>query len=80
LVPTLRGLPIGYALTGAKADERQTLCLTCWLAIRPWSASRPGQILIADKAYFGRGFKAPLAGAGIELLRRVQKVNPNVSG
>jgi len=46
----------------------------------PLACQPAGQILIADKAYFGRDFKAPLAGAGIELLRRVQKVNPNVPG
>ncbi len=28
LVATLAGLPIGYALTGAKADERQVLRLS----------------------------------------------------
>ncbi len=36
-------------------------------------AARPGQVLIADKNYYGREFEATLAGAGIELLRRARK-------
>jgi len=79
LVATLQGLPIGYALTGAKADERQTLLDL--LADDPaLAASRPGQILIADKAYFGRDFEATLAGGGIELLRRARKGEPERPG
>lgn len=79
LVATLQGLPIGYALTGAKADERQVLLDL--LADDPALAgTRPGQILIADKAYFGRGFEATLAGTGIELLRRARKGEPERPG
>ena len=40
LVCTLHGLPVGYALTGAKADERQTF-LDILAAPRPWTGSRP---------------------------------------
>ena len=79
LVATLHGLPIGYALTGAKADERQVLLGL--LADDPaLAAARPGQILIADKAYFGRDFETTLAGAGIELLRRARKGEPERPG
>jgi len=79
LIATLQGLPIGYALTGAKADERQTLLDL--LADDPTlAAARPGQTLIADKAYFGRDFEATLAGAGIALLRRARKGEPERRG
>jgi len=79
LVATLHGLPIGYALTGAKADERQVLLQV--LADDPsLVAARPGQVLIADKNYYGREFEATLAGAGIELLRRARKGEPERPG
>src|SRR5438874_4545534 len=42
LVATLHGLPIGYALTGAKADERQVL-LDLLDADPTLAAARPGQ-------------------------------------
>ena len=63
LVATLHGLPIGYALTGAKADERQVL-LDLLHDDPTLAASRPGQILLADKNYFGRDFEATIADAG----------------
>jgi len=53
LVATLHGLLIGYALTGAKADERQVL-LDLLHADRTLAHSRPGQVLIGDKNYYGR--------------------------
>jgi hypothetical protein len=68
LVATLAGLPIGWAATGAKADERETL-----LAVLSTLERRPGQTLIADKNYFGRDFEAELAGEGIVLLRKARK-------
>jgi hypothetical protein len=44
LVATLGGLPVAFALTGAKADERQTLLSN--LAAGPTlAAARPGQML-----------------------------------
>jgi len=79
LVATLHGLPIGYALTGAKADERQVL-LDLLTDDPTLAAARPGQTLIADKNYFGRDFEATLAGAGIELLRRARKGEPERPG
>jgi len=72
LVATLHGLPIGYALTGAKADERQVL-LDLLAGDPTLAASRPGQILLADKNYYGRNFEASIADAGIQLLRRARK-------
>jgi Transposase DDE domain len=67
LLCTLHGLPIGFALAGAKADERQTL-LTI-LDDAELAALLPGQMLIGDKNYYGRDFEAALAQAGLHLLR-----------
>ena len=79
LVATLHGLPIGFALTGAKADERQVL-LDLLHDDPTLAASRPGQILIADKNYYGRDFEADLAHQGIRLLRRARKGEPERAG
>jgi hypothetical protein len=70
LVCTLHGLPIGWALTGAKADERAVLddILTSTPAIAE-QITGGRQILIGDKNYYGRAFESDLADAGIELLR-----------
>ena len=72
LIATLHGLPVGFALSGAKADERQVLLDLLHLdpALRPTPA---GQILIADKHYYGRRFEAELADAGLTLLRRPRR-------
>lgn len=75
LVATLHGLPIGFALTGAKADERQVL-LDLLHDDPTLAASRPGQILLADKNYFGREFEASIADGDIQLLRRARKGEP----
>jgi Transposase DDE domain len=79
LLCTLGGLPIGFALTGAKADERQVL-LGIFGADPGLVTSRPGQMLIADKNYYGAGFEAALAGAGLTLLRPARKGEPDRSG
>jgi hypothetical protein len=71
LVCTLHGLPIGWALTGAKADEREVL--TAILAATPALARDRRQIVIADKAYYGKEFEASLERAGIDLLRKARK-------
>jgi DDE family transposase len=55
LLCTVHGLPVGFALTGAKADERHTL-LTI-LTADPDLAGRANQTLIADKNYYGREFE-----------------------
>jgi DDE family transposase len=72
LVCTLGGLPVGFALTGAKADERQTL-LGIFTAEPALMADRPGQTLIGDKNYFGKNFEQDLVDAGVELLRPARK-------
>ncbi|MGO4616936.1 hypothetical protein AB4305_20765 [Nocardia sp. 2YAB30] len=68
----LGGLPIRVALTGAKADQRQTL-LGILTADPDLVAQRPGQTLICDKNYFGAGFETELAEVGIALLRPARK-------
>ena len=75
LIATLHGLPVAFALTGAKADERQTLLDI--LGDDPvLVANRPGQTLIADRHYYGRDFEATLTGAGLRLLRPARKGEP----
>ena len=39
-------------------------------------ATRPGQTLIADKHYSGRGFQAELVAQGVRLLRPARKGEP----
>jgi hypothetical protein len=78
LLCTLGGLPVGAALTGAKADERQVL-----LDIRTdptLAGHRPGQTLIADKNYYGRDFEAALTHTGVHLLRPACKGQPEHPG
>ena len=71
MLATLHGLPVGFALTGAKADERQVLLDI--LADPQLTSGRQGQILIGDKNYFGADFEAALADAGLTLLRPARK-------
>jgi hypothetical protein len=68
LAATLGGLPVGFALTGAKADERQTL-LGILAADPALAATRPGQTLIADRQYYGTAFEATLTAQQLTLLR-----------
>ena len=63
LLCTLHGLLVGFALTGAKADERHTL-LGIFDADHDLPAWRVGQIVIGDRNYFGREFETELAEAG----------------
>jgi hypothetical protein len=72
LVCTLGGLPIAFALTGAKTDEREAL-LDIFATEPELVSGRPGQTLIGDKNYFGREFEAQLADMDIELLRPARK-------
>ena len=72
LVCTLHGLPVMFALAGAKADERETL-LGMLENDLDLVKDRPGQILIGDKNYFGKLFEEDLADRDIGLLRPVRK-------
>jgi hypothetical protein len=72
LVCTLHGLPVMFAIAGAKADERETLpaMLEVDAAL---VAARPGQTLIGDKNYFGRDFEQAVADSHLALLRPARK-------
>jgi len=72
LVATLGGLPVAFALTGAKADERQTL-LAMLAADPALAATRPGQTLIADRHYYGTQFETALTARHLRLLRPARK-------
>jgi Transposase DDE domain len=74
LVCTLHGLPVGFALAGAKADERQVLLGI--LADPALTAGRTGQTIIGDKNYFGASFEAALAYQRMCLLRPARKGEP----
>jgi len=72
-VCTLHGLPVGWALTGAKADERAVL--SDIVAHTPALARLAHTDLtwIADKNYYGTAFEADVAATGIDLLRPARK-------
>jgi Transposase DDE domain len=74
-----QGLPVGFALTGAKADEREVL-LGILAADPTLLAARPGQTLITDNNYFGRQFEAELTAHGVRLLRPARKGEPERPG
>lgn len=71
LVCTVHGLPVGFALTGAKADERQTFLdiLADTETMHRVRADGHRQILIGDKNYYGQDFERTLDQSGIDLLR-----------
>ena len=59
LVTTLHGLPVAFALAGAKTDEREVL-VDLVDAASPSMLHHPdGLILIADKGYRDREFERP---------------------
>jgi DDE family transposase len=73
------GLPVAFALAGAKAVERDVL--VDLLAAEPQLvAERPGQLLLADKNYYGREFEAILAELDVRLLRPARKGEPERPG
>jgi hypothetical protein len=77
LVTTLHGLPVGFALAGAKADERQVLLDILADETLP---ARPGQVIIGDKNYYGSDFEAALGAARLVLLRPARKGEPERAG
>lgn len=79
LVCALGGLPILFAITGAKADERETL--RDMLDTAPdVMASHPGQTIIGDKNYYGREFEHDLAERHLKLMRPARKGEPQRAG
>lgn len=67
---TLHGLPLGWALVDAKADERGVAATM--LATTPALSHRP-VTLIGDKNYHGKAFEAELADTGVTLPRPARK-------
>jgi hypothetical protein len=78
LLCTLHGLPVGFALTGAKADERHVLLDI--LDDPALTAGRPGQVIIGDKNYYRKDFEAALATTGLVLLRPARSGEPERPG
>ena len=72
LVCTLGGLPIMFGLTGAKADERETL-LGMLDHAPEVAAAHSGQTIIGDKNYFGRDFEEQMTLRELDLLRPARK-------
>lgn len=67
LIATPSGLPVAYALTGAKTDERDTAI--AMLHLDAALDDRPGQVLMADKGYRSVNFETELNNRGITLIR-----------
>jgi Transposase DDE domain len=78
LLTTLHGLPVGFALAGAKADERTVLLDI--LDDPVLLAGRARQIIIGDKNYYGRSFETALTAGGLILLRPPRKGEPARAG
>lgn len=67
LIATPSGLPVAYALTSAKTDERDTAL--AMLELDTTLDERSGQILMADKGYRSTSFEAELSTRGVTLIR-----------
>ena len=67
LITTPSGLPVAYALTSAKIDERDTAL--AMIHLDPALEDRHGQTLMADKGYRSATFEAELNDVGITLIR-----------
>ena len=79
LLCTMGGLPIMFALTGAKADERGTL--QGMLDNSPEvTVAHPRQTIVGDKNYFGREFERDLTERELKLLRPARKGEPERAG
>lgn len=73
LLCTLHGLPMGWALTGAKADEREVLIEILTTTPTLTSTTKTSATIIGDKNYYGKAFEAGLDAAGLDLLRPTRK-------
>jgi hypothetical protein len=79
LLCTLGGLPVLFALSGAKADERKVL-LGMLQTAPDVLATHPHQKIIADRNYYGRAFEADLAERDLHLLRPARQGEPERTG
>ena len=77
LITPPSGLPVAYALAGAKTDERDTAL--DMIALDP-ELHRPGQTLMADKGYRRASFETALNDAGITLIRPSLRSEPTRPG
>jgi hypothetical protein len=77
LIATVHGLPIAWAVTGAKADEREVLDAMLDRIPPDLTARIQGslqrQTLMADKGYSGKAFESDLTHIGIDLTRPTRK-------
>ena len=64
-IATPSGLPITFALGGARADERDI----CSAMLSHAQIARDGQTIMADKGYRSADFEKQLKAAGISLIR-----------
>jgi hypothetical protein len=78
LIATPSGLPITYALTSAKTDERETAL--AMIELDTALGERPGQILMADKGYRSASFEAELNTRGLNLIRPTLGKEPARTG
>ena len=76
LIATPSGLPITFALAGAKADERDI----CSAMLSHAQIARDGQTIMADKGNRSADFAKQLKAAGISLIRPATKTEPPRAG
>nr|WP_246268026.1 IS982 family transposase [Nonomuraea typhae] len=79
LLCTPGGLPVLFALSGAKADEREVL-LGMLRAAPDVLAAHPHQTIIADRQYYGRRFETELTERELHLLRPARQGEPERPG
>jgi hypothetical protein len=79
LVCTPTGLPITFAVTNPKADERD-VAIDLFDAEPGLLAGRHGQTIIADKGYASAEFERRLTEHGIELVRPARRDEPRRRG
>jgi hypothetical protein len=72
-------LPVAFALTGAKADEREIL-VAMLDEVPALVAARPGQTVIGGRNYYGRQFEQAVADRGLALLRPARRGEPERAG
>ncbi len=78
LIATPSGLPVTYALTSAKTDERDTGL--AMLELDTALSQRNGQVLMADKGYRSASFEHELNTRGVTLIRPTFGKEPDRPG